>query len=447
MATAAGGIATPKNIVDYISAGSTILGIMASATSTVANKCITYGILSSSTVNAGLFNIAGTYTNEKCVKFSDISKKVTLGLTFTPNSVSFTAGGGSATATFTSTNGSVSGVPFSATKPTWISVSGTVGLASLSASANTSTSSRSGTVYISSAVSGSTLGSSAVGTVYVTQAGGSATPTISKITVSPTTVNAVVGSVSGINSVSYVSGTVTYSNGTTKPVGNDTNCSTVGSNSTYALAWQAGSSGIAFNTLAVGNSTITIQGGGKTATVTLKSTSPTINTKLSSILKCCLVQSGVTTVSVGNIDIVLAKSASGANATTWHIYSSNTDMRTISEQSGVFTINNFNLYNETSYINSSSLFNSLYVRIYIGGITWTGSNSSKTVSLCKYSTSGAVTALINRTLSNGAPFDSGYISLTSFTAWNIYNTPTYTTNVNLVRCNTARVVPMTLYIR
>ena len=70
MATAAGGIATPKNIVDYISTGSTILNIMASSTSTVANKCITYGTLSGSTVNAGIFNIAGTYTNEKCVKFS-----------------------------------------------------------------------------------------------------------------------------------------------------------------------------------------------------------------------------------------------------------------------------------------------------------------------------------------------------------------------------------------
>ena len=445
MATAAGGIATPKNIVDYIGS-STILGIMASATSTVANKCITYGILSSSTVNAGLFNIAGTYTNEKCVKFSDISKKVTLGLTISPSSFSFTAGGGSKTATVKATNGSVSGVPFSATKPAWISVSGTVGLASLSASANTSTLSRSGTVYISSAISGSTLGSSAVGTVYVTQAGSAATPTISKITVSPTTVNAVVGSVSGINSVSYVSGTVTYSNGTTKPVGSDTNCSTVGSNSTYALPWHAESSGIAFNTLAVGNSTITISGGGKAVNVTLKSTSPTINTKLSSILKCCLVQSGVTTVSVGDIDIVLAKSASGANATTWHIYSSNTGMRTISEQSGVFTINNFNLSNQTSYINSS-LFNSLYVRIYIDGITWTGSNTRKTVSLCKYSTGGAGTALINRTLNNGAPFDSGFILLTSFTAWNTYNIPTYTATANLVRCNTARVVPMTLYIR
>ena len=121
-------------------------------------------------------------------------------------------------------------------------------------------------------------------------------------------------------------------------------------------------------------------------------------------------------------------------------------MRTISEQSGVFTINNFNLSNQTSYINSS-LFNSLYVRIYIDGITWTGSNTSKTVSLCKQSTGGAGTALINRTLNNGQPFDSGYISLTSFTAWNTYNIPTYTANANLVRCNTARVVPMTLYIR
>ena len=93
------------------------------------------------------------------------------------------------------------------------------------------------------------------------------------------------------------------------------------------------------------------------------------------------------------------------------------------------------------------MFNSLYVRIYIGGITWTGSNARKTVSLCKYSTGGAGSALINRTLSNGQPFDSGYISLTSFSDWGTYNIPTYTATANLVGCNTARVVPMTLYIR
>ena len=430
MATAAGGIATPKNIVDYIGS-STVLGIMASSTSTVAHKCITYGILSSSTVGAGQFQIAGTYTNTKCVKFSDISKKVTLGLTISPSSFSFTAGGGSKTATVKATDGYVSRAPFSTNKPSWINVSGTVGLASISASANTSSSSRSGTVYISAAVSNSTLGSSATGVVSVSQAG-STTKTLSRITISPTTTTYVAIAIGGI---SYITGSAVYTDGSTQPLTRqESGIICQSTNSSYISCWTTYGSGnnvnnqqiVAVNGQYPGTATITVQYQGKSASTKYSATPLTNN----SVFKMPATNRDVRVD--GLVTITLALSNTGSNART---YTLPTGIN-LNSQSGV-CVNNF-APGQATYITSQNQYNQLYVNVTITGFCFSDGSTGKYANVSVKGYSG--TNYGTQRVSYGGSYTSGFMPLSNLATWSQYNT------LGTQYIGVGKVVPCSLYV-